>query len=245
MRGGALIVRLVVFALVVASLATARAEDESPRVRARALFKAGEALYSSGDYRGSIDHYQKAYQLAPLPLLLFDLAQAHRQLGERSEALKLYRQYLAADPTGRGAAEAAQHIEVLTASLAKDPEPAPPAEAKVPREERPPEPAPVPPPTETMARSAPRPLRAVGWSLLGVGAVSVGVGGAFVALAKQANDRFLEPGEYDPSAERDRRRFANASYGMFAIGGAFVAGGVALIVVDALGQKRRLERASR
>lgn len=107
-------------ALVLLLLSSLALADESPKERARALFKDGDAAYSAGKYDEAIAKYNQAFALVPLPLLLFDLGQAYRMRGEREKAVEHYRKYLDVDPNGKGAAEAREHLEELSAQIEKD-----------------------------------------------------------------------------------------------------------------------------
>jgi tetratricopeptide (TPR) repeat protein len=68
--------------------------SEQARAEARAKYKAGTEAYEHGDYRKALAAFEDAYQLAPLPGFLFNLAQCHRQLGAYERAATDYRRYL-------------------------------------------------------------------------------------------------------------------------------------------------------
>ncbi|MEO8704570.1 MAG: tetratricopeptide repeat protein [Kofleriaceae bacterium] len=75
---------------------------------------AGIAAQAAGDYAAAIALYQKAYDAVPHPELQFNLGQAYRLKGDDPEAaLACYRRYLAVEPRGRLAAEAARRIAEL------------------------------------------------------------------------------------------------------------------------------------
>jgi iron complex outermembrane receptor protein len=67
---------------------------------AKQYVDAGLAAQKSGDYDTALIFYSKAYALVPHPVLLFDMAQAHRLAGHIEQALALYAKYLAAVPNG-------------------------------------------------------------------------------------------------------------------------------------------------
>lgn len=62
------------------------------------LFDEGEVLYQAGDYTGALAKYQESYQESGWPELLFNLGQCQRQLGQRDEAIRFYRQFLEKAP---------------------------------------------------------------------------------------------------------------------------------------------------
>ena len=63
--------------------------------RARAKFSEGNAAYEKSDFQRALDAYGEAYQLAPLPGFLFNIAQCYRQLNQPEPAATFYRRYLA------------------------------------------------------------------------------------------------------------------------------------------------------
>ncbi len=77
--------------------------DAAKRKAARAYVDAGLAAQNAGDYDTAITFYTKAYQVEPHPLLLFNVAQAHRLARREDRAIAFYRRFLATNPTGREA----------------------------------------------------------------------------------------------------------------------------------------------
>ena len=126
-------VGVVLFALV-----PRRAAGQSASERASQYVDAGITAQRRGDYDAAIELYKQAYQLIPHPVLIFDMAQAHRLAGHVDQALALYRKYLALDPDGSEAQVARQLIAELggdsaAAARADDTaEPARPADAAPP-----------------------------------------------------------------------------------------------------------------
>jgi hypothetical protein len=101
------LLRVVLLGLVVASLGPARAlaepapEAEKARVlRAKQFVDAGLAAQDAGDYDRAIELYTKAYQVKAHPVLLFNMAQAHRLAGRVERAIELYTRYLQEDAGG-------------------------------------------------------------------------------------------------------------------------------------------------
>jgi hypothetical protein len=111
---------------------------------AKQHFATGLADYNLRAYASAITEFEQGYAILPLPLFLFNVGQAARQLGDASRAIASYRRYLA-EETNRDAPELSQaerYIEQLTpvverAAAAKVAEPPPVAVAA---------PAPPPPP---------------------------------------------------------------------------------------------------
>jgi tetratricopeptide (TPR) repeat protein len=84
---------------------------------ARAHFRQGKAFYDAGVYADAIREYEKAYALAPLPELLFNIGQAHRMAGAKAQAIAAYERYLQAVPEGELADEARTHVAMLRSKI--------------------------------------------------------------------------------------------------------------------------------
>lgn len=61
---------------------------------ARQAFERAERDYEMGRFEEAIDGYARAFELSGFPELLFNLGQAHRQLGQWERAGFFYRRYL-------------------------------------------------------------------------------------------------------------------------------------------------------
>src|SRR5687768_5949755 len=102
--------------LLAASVRTGRADEPAPAGSfdlAKSHFKRGRALQETGAYERAIGEYQAAYALAPLPELLFNIAQCHRLSGNAEQALFYYERYLQSVPEGGASDEARVHVETL------------------------------------------------------------------------------------------------------------------------------------
>jgi tetratricopeptide (TPR) repeat protein len=139
-----ILVPLLAAALLPAQLAAQPAKRR--QAEARRQYQRGAALFKQGKHDAAIAAYQAAYDLAPRPALLFNIARAHHEAGRREEALEHYRRYLEAEPGGAVAAEAREYAATLERELS----PPPPAAAP------PPEVA-APPPAQVAAAPAPEP----------------------------------------------------------------------------------------
>ena len=94
--------RLLAAGLVAALVATSVVSLPSPvhadERSARAHFDEAESLYAEGDFEAALAEYQAAFAAAPLPAIMFDIAQCQRNLDHYSEAIFAFRRYLALDP---------------------------------------------------------------------------------------------------------------------------------------------------
>ncbi len=99
---------MVVFVslLRVTSLAAAQTD---PRTDASAHFQRGTDLFNEGRYDAALAEFQRAYDIAPAPPVLYNLARVHAELGHPVEAAHAYARYLS---EGGGTLPAARRAEV-------------------------------------------------------------------------------------------------------------------------------------
>src|SRR5437868_10645676 len=89
--------------LVLLALAGRAGADE-----ARRLSDEGLVHFAAGRYREAVAAFEASYAVKPLPVLWFNIAQAHRLAGDCARALEAYRRYLDEAPgaANRALAEA-------------------------------------------------------------------------------------------------------------------------------------------
>jgi tetratricopeptide (TPR) repeat protein len=102
--------------------ATAAAEpkdkpNDATREKAAALFKEADANYKIKEYEKALAGFKEAYMLAHEPVLLFNIAQCHRQMDQLDEALKSYQAFLRDDPKSELRANAESRITEIKAEL--------------------------------------------------------------------------------------------------------------------------------
>jgi len=93
----------------------------------RSLYERGIKHYQVGEFEEAIADFKAAYEIEPTPGLLFNLAQAHRQLGDNHRAAFFYRQFVAQSPPSKARTDA----EAIILELEGPPKP-PPAAAMTP-----------------------------------------------------------------------------------------------------------------
>jgi tetratricopeptide (TPR) repeat protein len=196
--------RAVVFlaAVVIATAAFGipghAATDKAGSEKAREHFKSGEAFFKLEKYKEALDEYEQGYMARSDASFLYNIAQCHRLMGNKTAALRFYRRFLDEATRVPNRPMVEQHIRDLEKALAAAPVDPPPPSA-------PPTP-PLPPPIDLSApassagdpalvgtpasgadanatRSSDEPLTKRWWFWPAVGVVAVGVGiGAYLAL---------------------------------------------------------------
>jgi hypothetical protein len=88
-----LIVALSLVAVAAPAFAQPRKGDPSQK-EADKHFKSGVALYKEAKYNEALAEFERAYELQPHPLVLYNIATCHRELSQYSEAVKFYKKFL-------------------------------------------------------------------------------------------------------------------------------------------------------
>lgn len=91
-----------------------RAQDRegSDDTRARLHFEAGRSHVEIGDYESALGEFQSAYRLSGRKALLYNIGLAHERLGQLSEAVAAYREFV--DSGAAGAQESAVRLRIQT-----------------------------------------------------------------------------------------------------------------------------------
>lgn len=173
----------IVTVVTVAVLATsARADDRIEQ--AKQQVKTADIDYRLGRFTEALDGYTRAYEIYPVPALLFNIAQCHRNLKDYAKAIFFYEGYLRDEPTARNGALVQDLIRESRAELDKRSQATPPVEPPV---AVPPPSVAAPPPPVVPARAEPQVVVATPqdhrgsrvWpSLLVGGGLAAGAGGA-------------------------------------------------------------------
>ena len=108
-------IRLVFACAVLLTLATApaQAQPTGDKKKALALYEKGNTQYNLGRWKEAITLFTQAYEEYNAPEFLFNIAQAHRQDENCSEALFFYRRYLANKPNATNKGEVETFIKEL------------------------------------------------------------------------------------------------------------------------------------
>jgi tetratricopeptide (TPR) repeat protein len=86
---------------------------EEKRRRASRHVEEGDRYKEAGQYDRAAREYEKAYELVPHAVLIFNLGQVTRLGGEKRRALEYYERYLAAEPDGRASEQARSFVAEL------------------------------------------------------------------------------------------------------------------------------------
>ncbi|WP_428263884.1 PEGA domain-containing protein [Haliangium sp.] len=98
-----------------------RASERKLRREADRHFKNGVTLFDDRKYAEALAEFEKAYALAPHPLVLYNLAGAHRALSQYDQAVDFYNRFLhdgAGVVRDRALAKGRQELEELLALVA-------------------------------------------------------------------------------------------------------------------------------
>ena len=195
--------------------------------QARQQVTAADIDYRLGRFAAALEKYTRAYELYPVPELLFNIAQCHKNLKDFAKAIFFYEGYLRDAPNAANRALVQDLIRESSAELAK----ATPREAlpSAPADEAPlqpieaapqPAPPPAPPPAGLVVPPAPPPRRflVASVALLGGGVAAAVGGGVFYDYGQKR-------GPHEMFVYDDTRWLGGA---MIAIGGAAIATSVVL-----------------
>jgi hypothetical protein len=90
--------RTILLALLVASVpAYAKAPKQKPNAEQKEAdrhFKSGVALFKEGKFKEALAEFERAYEIAPHPLVLYNIAGCHRELSNYGDAIRFYERFL-------------------------------------------------------------------------------------------------------------------------------------------------------
>jgi tetratricopeptide (TPR) repeat protein len=99
----------LVLLVVMLSVARTAGAAEDPKK----LFEAATAEFNLGHYEKAASMYEEIYKVTLEPVLLYNIAQAHRLGGDFDKAVFFYRGYLRAQPQARNRGEVQKRITEL------------------------------------------------------------------------------------------------------------------------------------
>src|SRR4051812_46734476 len=107
-------VRLVMIVVTLTTTVSAFAEDKDA---ARKAFQEGKRYYNLNQYPEALEAFKRAYWNYEEPTFLYNIAQCHRALKHKSEAIDFYRSYLRNAPDAPNRAEVERIIAELDQAL--------------------------------------------------------------------------------------------------------------------------------
>jgi len=222
-----------------------------PKAEAKVHIEKARIAHAAGKFDVALAELTAAYELDPLPQLLFGIGQVHKKLGACKTATSYYERFLATHPKPSDADIVRQAIEQCKATLATSPK----VEPKV--EPTPEEPTPKVEPTPTIAPVGPEPetpgeMQAnrstagneigidrttsptstgkdwIGYGLVGGGLAATAGGLVLYRSALQRRDAADNAGSYQDFEDQlgSARSRRNVSYAVIGAGAALLIGGV-------------------
>lgn len=218
---------------------TARADDVQT---AREHFERGTRLYDLGQYADAAKEYEAAYKAKDDPALLFNCGQAYRGAGEPEKAIGFFKSFLRRMPDAPNRSE----VEARIAELQRAVEIQRRSNSRPPQGTLPPSSMQIIVQTTHTTRAAnadelhaARTKRIAGLAVGAVGIAALGVGGAFVGLASNANGRIVQGDTWSSSQQSARNGYEAGSIACFAVGGAAVVTGLTLYLVGRHEERRK------
>jgi tetratricopeptide (TPR) repeat protein len=243
------VVRWLAILVVVLGCADLIHAAEPSRERVQRLYDQAQAQYRDGKFAEAATLLRELYALEPQPILLYNLARAYEGAGDLAQTIEAYERYLGAVPAAPNRREIRQRVATLRRQLEEREALEQAARQRTPPNE-PAQPMTAPPLATSAAAVAERPRgralsrgrRAAPWSIVGVGALTLGAGGLLGGLAVRENNAAaadpLLDGALAHRANADRLALgANISFG---IGGAALAIGTVWGLVDVVRSRRSI-----
>ncbi len=109
--------RAVLVAVLLCSLAEASWADKKTETEARTYYDQGTKYYALGRFEEAIQNYEKAFELRPDPVLLYNIAQAYRLSKNFERALFFYKSFLRNMPDAPNRPEVERRIGEMEAAL--------------------------------------------------------------------------------------------------------------------------------
>ena len=89
--------RTIIIALLALSIPAYAKDPKKPSAEQKEAdrhFKSGVALFKEGKFKEALAEFERAYEIAPHPLVLYNIAGCHRELSSYGEAIKFYERFL-------------------------------------------------------------------------------------------------------------------------------------------------------
>lgn len=208
--------QLFVYAVLLVALGVPTLANADAKADAEAAYATGTAHFQAGRHADALAAFDQAYKLDPAPVLLYNIARCHEEMGDVEQARTNFRLYLKRVPDAPDRADVERRIRVMEAVAARA-RPAP------------------PPPVRTTVTPKPADPPYLAYSLAGAGAAGLITGIVLGSRAASLDD------DYSAEVLNAQRKqslgddaesaatWANVAYG---VGGALLVGGVVLWLID-------------
>lgn len=90
----------------------------SAQEQAAISFKEGRALFKKGQYREAAEKFQAAYNLDPVPILLYNLARAYEEVPDPERAIEFYGNYLKRVPDAEDREDVEYRVGLMRKTIA-------------------------------------------------------------------------------------------------------------------------------
>ena len=161
--------RVICLCLASLLMAAPASASEGALEQAAQVYQEGVAAFKAKAFPQALELFERAYKLDPSPILIYNLARTHEEMGHAAEAIDHFGLYLTRVPGAADRADVERRVRVMKKILEQvKPEPVEPPPVA--------DPEPPPPVVQPAPRPAPSSLRPYAYSAFGVGAAALGVG---------------------------------------------------------------------
>lgn len=179
----------------------------------------GAKAFKAKDFKTALGHFDRAFKLDPSPILLYNIARCHEEMGALDPAISNFKLYLVKAPDSQDREDVERRVRVMEAIKRRQ--------------------AAAPPSEPASVGSTARPagddaMQWWGYGLLGAGVVGLALGGGFGLAADDAAEKHrAATTRADKSSFEDdansKATLANASY---VVGGILALAGASIVVWD-------------
>ncbi|MDH5671334.1 MAG: tetratricopeptide repeat protein [Myxococcales bacterium] len=100
------------------SRASAQSDDRREQ-NAQRIFRVGKQAFDRGEYESAVTYFERAYELSPRPMLLYNIGVAAERAGMHERAISAFRSCIEQDPKAENREEIEARLEVLERTVAR------------------------------------------------------------------------------------------------------------------------------
>jgi tetratricopeptide (TPR) repeat protein len=197
---------------------SAQKNKEEARERAAELFSQSKAYYNVHEYQRALDGFKEAYILSQEPVLLLNMGQCYRYMGQYQSAITSFQTFLQEDPATPYGENVNSLIEEMKQRLDALQAPAPIASLPA---EQPQQPEPKQLPPDMLSEPYRVPTFLYG-ATAGAFVLGAGAGGLAVVISRQEDDIIAENGFGNPTSdallEENEQKQKSATGAMIGLG---------------------------